>query len=228
MTTDARLLDWLLDSDPAVRWQVERDLADAAPEVWEATRSRVATRGLRRGAAVEAGRRRAVGGRRRSFRPGSSAAPKSEQPGQPWVATTWALKDLREWGVDAAVLSGTAEKLAANSRWEYEDLPYWGGEVDVCINSYTLASGAWLGADVSALAAVVPRPPARRRWLELRGGGGRLGPLLVPLDAQRGPRHARLRADHRRHQPARGAPRWGGVPARAAPDVPGEHGRTRR
>ena len=49
------------------------------------------------------------------------------------------------------MLAGTAEKLAANSRWEYDDLPYWGGEVDCCINGYTLANGAWLGADVCGL-----------------------------------------------------------------------------
>jgi hypothetical protein len=49
------------------------------------------------------------------------------------------------------VLTGTAELLAANSRWEYEGLPYWGGEVDCCINGYTLANGAWLGADVSGI-----------------------------------------------------------------------------
>ena len=49
-------------------------------------------------------------------------------------------------GLDASELTGTAQKLAANCRWEYEDRPYWDGEVDVCINSYTLASGAWLGA----------------------------------------------------------------------------------
>ena len=27
------VLDWLLDSDPAIRWQALRDLADAPPEV---------------------------------------------------------------------------------------------------------------------------------------------------------------------------------------------------
>ena len=26
------MLDWLLDSDPAIRWQVRRDLADAPPD----------------------------------------------------------------------------------------------------------------------------------------------------------------------------------------------------
>jgi hypothetical protein len=40
-----RELDWLLDSDPAIRWQVLRDLADAAPEVVAAERARVATSG---------------------------------------------------------------------------------------------------------------------------------------------------------------------------------------
>src|ERR1043165_5790771 len=38
-------LKWLLDSDPAIRWQVMRDLTDAAPEVIAAERSRVATEG---------------------------------------------------------------------------------------------------------------------------------------------------------------------------------------
>ena len=53
----------------------------------------------------------------------------------------------------ASVLAGTAEKLAANSRWDYNNGPYWQGEVDCCINAYTLANGAWLGADVSGLVA---------------------------------------------------------------------------
>jgi len=33
--TSGPLKDWLLVSDPALRWQVERDLLDALPEVWE-------------------------------------------------------------------------------------------------------------------------------------------------------------------------------------------------
>jgi hypothetical protein len=155
MATDARVLEWLLDSDPALRWQVERDLAGAPAAMWEATRARVATEGF--GARLLAEQDpdgQWAGGA--FFPAGFFGSAEKDEPGQPWVATTWVLKDLREWGVDAAALAGTAEKLAANSRWEYDDLPYWGGEVDVCINSYTLASGAWLGADVSALAAWFP------------------------------------------------------------------------
>ena len=43
-TADATV-DWLLQGDPAVRWQAERDLADQAPSVWQATRRRVALEG---------------------------------------------------------------------------------------------------------------------------------------------------------------------------------------
>lgn len=155
MTTDPRLLEWLLDSDPALRWQVERDLAGAPPEVWEATRARVASEGF--GARLLAEQDpdgQWAGGA--FFPAGFFGSPEMELPGQPWVATTWVLRDLREWGTDAAALGDTADRLAANSRWEYDDLPYWGGEVDVCINSYTLASGAWLGADVSRLVEWFP------------------------------------------------------------------------
>jgi hypothetical protein len=56
-------------------------------------------------------------------------------------------------GLDSAVLGDTAERLSVNSRWEYDDLPYWGGEVDCCINAKTLANGQWLGLDMTALAA---------------------------------------------------------------------------
>jgi hypothetical protein len=155
MAIDAGLLEWLRDSDPALRWQVERDLAGAPPEVWEATRSRISSEGF--GAQLlstqDADGQWAGGA---FFPVGFFDSDEAKQPGQPWVATTWVLRDLREWGLDAAVLAGTAEKLAAHSRWEYDELPYWGGEVDVCINSYTLATGAWLGADVGALARWFP------------------------------------------------------------------------
>ncbi|WP_442576077.1 squalene cyclase [Microbacterium sp. F51-2R] len=155
MTVDRALLAWLLDSDPALRWQVQRDLAGEPPELWEETRARVADEGF----GAELLSRQDEDGQWAGgafFPVGFFDSPERDLPGQPWVATTWSLKDLREWGVDAARLAGTAEKLAANSRWEYDDLPYWGGEVDVCINSYTLASGAWLGADVSRLVEWFP------------------------------------------------------------------------
>ena len=145
MPLEPALADWLLDSDPALRWQVERDLV-GEPD-WAATRARVASEGF--GAqllALQDPDGQWAGG---------AYFPKDYDgsgEGQPWTATTWTLNSLREWGLDAAELAGTAELLATNSRWEYNDLPYWGGEVDCCINAYTLANGAWLGVDVTGLA----------------------------------------------------------------------------
>lgn len=153
MTVDAALLTWMLDTDPALRWQVERDLAGAREEVWQATRARVATEGFgARLLALQDPDGQWAGG---AYFPadfdfdGPETAPGA---GQPWTATTWALNTLRDWGVDAATLAGTAEKIDANSTWEYDDLPYWGGEVDACINAFTLANGTWLGADVRGIA----------------------------------------------------------------------------
>ena len=149
---DRELLDWLCrDTDPALLWQVQRDLVGEPAEVWRATRARVATDGF--GADLLA-RQDAdgqwAGGAH--FPADLKVADAPEEEGQPFTATSWSLNSLREWGVDGSALDGTGEKLAANCRWEYDDLPFWGGEVDCCINAYTLANGAWLGVDVTSLA----------------------------------------------------------------------------
>ena len=41
----APVIDWLLDTDPAIRWQVLRDLIDAPNDVVAAERARVGTEG---------------------------------------------------------------------------------------------------------------------------------------------------------------------------------------
>ncbi|CAN5365341.1 hypothetical protein BH09ACT1_BH09ACT1_03130 [soil metagenome] len=46
MDGETRILDWLRDTDPALRWQVERDLARSPDKTWHATRARVATEGF--------------------------------------------------------------------------------------------------------------------------------------------------------------------------------------
>src|SRR5215217_8247016 len=153
MMSDDRV-GWLLDSDPALRWQVERDLAHAPEDVWRATRARIATEGFgARLLALQDPDGQWAGG---AFFPADFdfAGPEAaEDAGQPWTATTWVLNTLPDWGLDAAVLDDTAERLALNSRWEYDNLPYWGGEVDCCINAWTVANVAWLGVDVSGLVA---------------------------------------------------------------------------
>ncbi|WP_241656344.1 hypothetical protein [Propioniciclava sinopodophylli] len=137
------LIDWLLDTDPALRWQVERDLAGAPPHVWQETRARVATEGMgARLLALQDPDGQWAGG---AYFPSRADARALNRPdddeGQPWTATTWTLNALREWGVPASEPGDTAEKLSANSRWEYEGLPYWGGEMDCCTNGYTSPTG---------------------------------------------------------------------------------------
>jgi hypothetical protein len=145
---------WLRDSDPSLRWQVERDLLGEPPSIWEVTRRKIETEGFgARLLALQDPNGRWAGG---AYFPsdfdfdGPEAAPGA---GQPWTATTWTLNSLREWGLDSAVLRRrrTAELLDADCRWEYDDLPYWGGEVDCCVNAFTVANGLWLGADIQAI-----------------------------------------------------------------------------
>jgi hypothetical protein len=135
---------WLLDSDPALRWQVERDLLGEPAEVWEATRARTASEGFcARLLALQDPDGQWDGG---AFFPANHS-----EEAQPWTATTWTLNSLREWGLPSDALRGTAELLAKNCRWEYDDLPYWDGEVDCCINAWTVANGLWLGADITGI-----------------------------------------------------------------------------
>jgi hypothetical protein len=144
---------WLCDTDPALRWQVERDLLHLPETVWKATQSRVAGEGFgARLLSLQDPDGQWDGG---AFFPSDfdfSGPEAADDAGQPWTTTTWALNSLREWGVEAVALKDTAKLLELNCRWEYEQLPYWGGEVDCCINGYTLANGVWLGANVHGIA----------------------------------------------------------------------------
>lgn len=144
------LVSWLLNSDPALRWQVERDILHEPSELWEATRARIAAEGFgARLLALQDPDGQWAGG---AFFPAGFDSGADEE-GQPWTATTWVLNDLRDWGLDPAVLRErrTADLLGEHARWEYDDLPYWGGEVDCCINAWTVANGVWLGADIAGI-----------------------------------------------------------------------------
>ena len=126
---DSTVLEWLLDSDPTLRWQVERDLAHAPEETWRATRSRVNTEGFgARLLALQDADGQWAGGAYFPADMDLHQPDPRDDGGQPWTATTWTLNTLRDWGVSAAALAGTAERLEANSRWEYDGLPYW--EID--------------------------------------------------------------------------------------------------
>src|SRR3712207_5356903 len=99
MMPSGALLDWLLDADPALRWQVQRDLAGAPQEVWGATRARIATEGFgARLLALQDPDGQWAGGAYfpRDFDPQGPEG--AEDAGQPWTATTWTLNTLRDWG----------------------------------------------------------------------------------------------------------------------------------
>jgi hypothetical protein len=150
--TDARpVIDWLLDSDPSIRWQVLRDLLDAPEAEWSAERAKVATEGW--GARLlscqdEDGQW--AGG---AFVPSDFDPREWQEVGQPWTATTFSLSQLREFGLDPSSdrAKRTVELIGANSRWDEGGQPYWDGEVEECINGRTVADGAYFGVDVSSI-----------------------------------------------------------------------------
>jgi hypothetical protein len=145
------VMDWLLDSDPALRWQVLRDLADASPDEVAAERARVAVDGwgARLLAARDADGQWAGGACfPADFRGDFSA-------GQPWTSTFPTLTLLRDFGVDpdAAQIRETIALVRDNCRWEHAGQPFFAGEVEPCINGRTVAIGAYFGVDVGEIVA---------------------------------------------------------------------------
>src|SRR5437868_14742721 len=134
MTDSGKVIDWLLGSDPSIRWQVMRDLLAAQEPDWQAERGKVETEGW--GAQLlshqdEDGQW--AGG---AFIPRGFDFREWKEVGQPWTATAFSLSQLREFGLDPASdrAKRTVELIGANSRWDHAGEPFWEGEVDECIN----------------------------------------------------------------------------------------------
>ncbi len=127
---DPVVVKWLLDSDPAIRWQVMRDLTDQPAEVVAAERSRVGREGW--GARLLA--LQAPNGQW-----GDSTYMRA------WTSTAWTLSLLREMGLDPE--SEQARHAVAlvreNSRWEHDNEPFFSGEVEPCINGLAVSLGAY-------------------------------------------------------------------------------------
>ncbi len=130
--SEASVIRWLLGGDPAIRWQVMRELASAPDAEVAAERSRVAREGWGR-ALLD-----------RQSAEGSWGGPNDEG----WMITMDALALLRELGLDPAsdearrAISRVKEHLT----WKtLGDRPYFDGETEACINGAILAFGCYFG-----------------------------------------------------------------------------------
>ncbi len=150
-TVSDPVIDWLLASDPSVRWQVMRDLLDTPDDAWLSERARVATEGW--GAELlshEDADGQWAGG---AFFPADLTDEEWHDAGQPWTATAWAFTQLRELGLEPDSVPARRATLLAgeNSRWEADGAPFWQGEVEECINGRTVADGCYFGVDMAPL-----------------------------------------------------------------------------
>ncbi len=138
------VIAWLLDSDPAIRWQVMRDLAGAPAEEVADERARVAEVGW--GASLLA-----LQGE--DGRWGGAAWNRG------WDSTMHVLMLLRDFGLDPA---GEAARRAVGRvrdrvTWkgcgppQCDNHPFFAGELEPCINGQVAAVGAYFGQDVGGI-----------------------------------------------------------------------------
>ncbi len=146
------VLDWLLDSDPAIRWQVLRDLVHAPDEVVAAERARVVAEGW-------GARLLALQGEDGQWAGGACFPAegwrRAEGEGQPWTSTLPTLQLLRDLGVDphSDKVRRAITLVRDHCRWEHAGQPFFSGEVEPCINGRTVALGAYFGQNVDSVAA---------------------------------------------------------------------------
>jgi hypothetical protein len=128
------VIDWLLDSDPSIRWQVMRDLTDSPAEVLAAERSRVTSEGWGP---------RLLDQQRPDGQWGDGIATPF------WWSNMYTLVYLRDLGLDpASARARTAIDLVRRHvTWGpgFGDSPFFEGEVEPCINGRVVALGAYFG-----------------------------------------------------------------------------------
>jgi len=140
------VIRWLLDSDPAIRWQVLRDLTDATAEQVAAERARIATQGV--GQEV-------LALQQTDGRWGGAAWNRG------WNSTMHALMLLRDLGLDPAAdpARRAMELVCGGVSWrgcgprQCDDNPFFAGELEPCINGQVGAVGAYFGQHVGTVIA---------------------------------------------------------------------------
>jgi hypothetical protein len=142
--SNSPVLQWLVDSDPSMRWQVMRDLTDAPADEVAAERARVATEGT--GA-------RLLALQTPDGRWGGAAWNRG------WDSTMHALSLLWEMGLDPAGDEARRAVGLVRDRvtWkgcgpkEADDNAFFAGEIEPCINGQVAAAGAYFGQDVRGI-----------------------------------------------------------------------------
>jgi hypothetical protein len=137
-------MEWLLDSDPSIRWQVMQDLTGAPAEDVAAERARVAIEGF--GAQLLA--MQGTDGRW-----GGAAWNRG------WDSTMHVLMLLRDLGLDPAGAEARRAVGLVRDRvtWkgsgppECDDNAFFEGELEPCINGQVGAAGAYFGQDISGI-----------------------------------------------------------------------------
>lgn len=128
-------IDWLLDSDPSIRWQVMRDLIGAPADEVARERRRIESTGWGARLLDLQGEDGHWGG--------GAFVPRA------WVSTMDTLQLLRDLGVDPAGerMRGAITLVRDRATWseEFNHAPFFDGEVEPCINGRVLAIGAYFG-----------------------------------------------------------------------------------
>jgi len=127
-------LKWLLDSDPAIRWQVMRDFTIEAPGAIAAERARVASEGW---------------GARLLALQGADGKWGDDISGPKWHATLYTLLLLRHMGLDpqSEQARGAVGLVRDKVTWgpEFGNASFFEGEIEPCINGGVLALGGYFG-----------------------------------------------------------------------------------
>ena len=145
------VLDWLLDSDPAIRWQVLRDLVRASAEIIAEERPRTVTDGWgARLLALQGEDGQWAGG---ACFPAPSFNWRDGKQGQPWISTLPTLQLLHDFGIDprSERVARAVALVREHCRWEHAGEPFFSGEVEPCINGRTVTLGIYFRQNVDGI-----------------------------------------------------------------------------
>src|SRR6267142_5513220 len=166
-------LQWLLDADPAIRWQAMRDLTDASADEVAAVRARVATEGW--------------GARLLALR-ADDGLWHTKTSDSEWPSLL-ALLMLRDMGLDPSSLpardaiAGVRDHATRHSGGPWGGTPVFAGEVEPCINGRVVALGAYFGVDVAGIVErLLGEQMADRGWNCEQENGSKRGSFHTTID----------------------------------------------